>query len=395
MSVGAWNSENKTARMATAANYGLTREMAAAWAPALTDAELLGPATVAGCDFGAVAEARLRFWWQVLIPQQWRAFAAVRDQWAAARVAAVAVAGLSDHIERGAFAAMRSLGARTYIYQHGGFVGACECPPWDCNDLALASYELTYGRGTSEYFSSRGARDGGTRAIPVAVGSSRLDGLRRSVRRGRATRRRPRVVLIPNLIPRNSRYFDAGTTPDVLESELQEAVVGLAREFPQYDFIFKAFPYQDQRDTPAVALARTTGSNCQAEFDQPLPALIARADLIVVLFPSTALLEALLTDKPVIVLVDPRFVRMRPPARAALERRAIVASSPEEFVERVRGRLRHGDFRLSAAVDDQFLREYGTYLDDGRSAERALAALASTPAADAFGRVALSPPTPT
>ena len=392
MAVGSWSAVVNRARMTTSGNDDLSGRMMEAWAAALTDADVLGPATVDGCDFRDTAEARLRFWWEVLIPQQWRAFAATREQWSAARSAAIAVAGLSDHIERGAFAAMRSLGARTYVYQHGGFVGACECPPWDCNDLALAAYELTYGSGTSDYFSSRGTTDGVARAMPIAVGSSRLDGLRRSIRRGRARRRRARVVLIPNLIPRNNRYFDAGTTPDILESELQEALVAMAREFPQYDFIFKAFPYQDQRDTPAVALARTTGSNCHVEFEQPLPALIARADLIVVLFPSTALLEALLTDKPVIVLVDPRFVRMRPPARAALERRAIVSSSPEDFVEQVRERLRRGDFTLPAAVDDQFLRDYGTHLDDGKSAERALAALASTPAVDAFGRIALSPP---
>ncbi len=197
---------------------------------------------------------------------------------------------------------------------------------------------------------------------------------------------------MPNLIPRNNRYFDAGTTPDVLESELQEAVVAVAREFTAYDFIFKAFPYQDQRDTPAVARAGAVGSNCRVELKKSLPALIARCDLIVLLFPSTALLEALLSDKPVIVLVDPRFVSMRPVARAALERRAIVADSPVRLLEQFRAVLANGGFRASAPIDDLFLREYGTYLDDGKSADRALAALTSVPVADAWARSTVSPP---
>jgi hypothetical protein len=371
----------------------VSRAMSDAWLPALAEAELLTPARVHGCDLRNVAESRIRFWWDVLIPQQWRAFAAVRQHWGGTRVQAVAVAGLGDHIERGAFAAMRSIGVRTYIYQHGGFVGACECPPWDCNDFALADYELTYGRGTAEYFMSRDVPKGCGYATPVAVGSSRLDSLRGSIRRLHRPGPRPRILLVPNLIPRNNRYFDAGTMPDVLESELQEAVVATAREFPAYDFIYKAFPYHDQRDTPAVALARTAGSNCRVELEASLPRMIARAELIVLLFPSTALLEALLSDKPAIVLVDPRFVKMRPAARAALERRATVAESPQRFLDELRRLLQDGRFAVPTPVDDLFLHEYGTHLGDGKSADRALAAIALAPAADVRGHVVLSPPT--
>jgi hypothetical protein len=393
MAVERWGLVVKHARTASSREVDVSHTMADAWAPALQEAELLAPAVVSRCDLRHLVEARLRFWWEVLIPEQWRAFATVREQWAGKRVQAVAVSGLADHIERGAFAAMRSLGARTYIYQHGGFVGACECPPWDCNDLALADYELTYGAGTADYFRSRGARYADRRATAIAVGSSRLDTLQRSIPRGRPASQRKRILIVPNLIPRNSRYFDAGTTPDVLESELQEAVVAIARECAAYEFIFKAFPYHDQRETPAVALAGAPGSNCRVEFDKPLPALIARADLIVLLFPSTALLEALLSDRSVIVQVDPRFVSMRPSARAALDRRALVVDSPARLLQQLRRVLQDGRFPVSVPVDDLFLREYGTHLDDGQSADRALAALASAPVADAWGHVVVSPPT--
>jgi hypothetical protein len=348
------------------------------WTAAVEQVGLLDPGIidgVDGIDLRDLIESRVKFWWEVLVPEQWRAFAAVRQLDLARRACAVAVAGLGDHVERGAFAALRSTGVRTFMYQHGGFVGACECPPWDCNDLWLADYEFTYGSGTTAYFAERGKQYAGEHATPVTVGSSRLDSWQLGIPRGKPTANPPRVLLIPNLIPRNNRYFDAGSTPDVLESELQIALVEAARDFPQYTFTFKAFPNADQRRTPAVALARMRGSNCRAVTARSMRPLLARADFIVLAFASTALLEALLTDRRILVLVDPRFVRMRPEARRRLEGRASVASSPAEFVASYRRTLTEGDFRPLPDPDDTFLREYGTHLNDGRSAERALSAI--------------------
>ncbi len=143
MAVERWRTLVDKARNRSTQSGEVSRAMANAWADACSEADLLGPALVNGCDLRHAAQTRVRFWWEVLVPQQWCAFERIREHWGDAQVAAVAVSGLTDHVDRGAFAALRSLGARTYIYQHGGFVGACECPPWDCNDLALADYELT------------------------------------------------------------------------------------------------------------------------------------------------------------------------------------------------------------------------------------------------------------
>jgi hypothetical protein len=270
---------------------------------------------------------------------------------------------------------MRSIGAKGFIYQHGGFVGACECPPWDCNDLALADGELTYGSGTTDYFVERGRKYQDPRAVPTTVGSSRLDALRGQMSRGRVTSRKPRVLLVPNLIPRNNRYLDAGTTADVLESELQLALVDKARQFPQYAFTFKAFPYSDQRETPAVQLARLPESNCLVVARRSLPGLLAEADFVVLSFASTALLEALMTDRPILVLVDPQFAVMTPAARELLVRRAHVASEPVEFLDLYARLLTEGRFGPLSNPDDSFLCEYGTHLNDGRSASRVLAAI--------------------
>jgi hypothetical protein len=352
----------------------IARSMRAMWTDAVADVGVLNPGVVNGCDLRATIAPRVQFWWEHLIPEQWRAYVSVRRIWREAPPSAVAVPGLGDHVERGAFAALRSLGTPAFIYQHGGFVGACECPPWDCNDLWLTDHELTYGSGATSYFAERSGRYPEGRAQPISVGSSRLDAWRTTIRRGRAASSRPHVLIVPNVIVRNNRYFDAGTTPDVLESELQVAVVEAARDFPQYRFTFKAFQSPEQR-LPAVEQTCAAAPNCRIETRTSLLRLMARADFIVLLFASTALLEALLTDRRILVLVDARFARMRSAAKAALERRASIAGSPKEFLDMYRHLLQLGQFDPIAELDDTFLKSYGTHLNDGGSAERALAAI--------------------
>lgn len=348
-----------------------TAWMAQAW-PAMSGAAEWCAPLGEGRTLWDVVEPRIRFWWHTLVPEQWAAYDAVRRRHALRPPTAVAAAVLDDHVERGVFSGFRSLGARACLYQHGGFVGWCECLPWDCSDLWQADVELTYGDGVTSYFASRRARYDGSRAMPISVGSARLDALPRFRRQPGDRSSRPRVLLVPNVIPRNNRYLDYGNLPDVTEGEVQAAMVSIAREHPAYDFVLKPFP--DQTDTPAVRLAGRAGSNCRVE-GTPLPALMAGAHVIVLSFPSTALLEALVTDSRVVVFADARSIHLFDSAAAALRRRASVAETLPEFLSSIRAALAADD---DPPDDDTFLRLYGTHLNDGRSADRAFAALSGS-----------------
>ncbi len=61
-----------------------------------------------------------------------------------------------------------------------------------------------------------------------------------------------------------------------------------------------------------------------------------------------------------------------PEAQVLLRKRAIVAETPDEFVEVVRTFLSTNDFTEMNAPNDGFLRAYSTHLNDGSSAERAV-----------------------
>ncbi len=346
--------------------------MSETWGEIVARPEFHRPTQVAGYDFWPLAEGRLRYWWHTLVPQQWVVYKAVRESYGDRPPRAVLVSGLGDHVDRAVYGALRSCKVPAYVFQHGGFVGWCDCPAWDANDLALADYELTYGHGVTKYFEVRRALRAGRLAHAISVGSSRLDDLRPKMscwrRKVRST-----VLLVPNVIPRNNRYLDCGTLPDVTEAEIQAAMVAVAREFPDYDFVLKLFP--GQVETPATRIARRPGSNCRVEVTARLPALMVRADLIVLNFPSTALLEALLTDRPVLVFVDGRSIRMFPEAKAALSKRAMVAATPEQFVSMFRRALSRGEVEVIPHPDQSFLEMYGTHLNDGHSAERALGSI--------------------
>ncbi|MBI4848382.1 MAG: hypothetical protein HY808_07400 [Nitrospirae bacterium] len=326
----------------------------------------------ADIELWQVAEWRLNFWWHTLIPQQWAVYEAARHFYRHKPPRAVAVTGLVDHVERGVFAALRSLQIPTFIYQHGGFVGWCEDVAWDVMDPLLADYQLTHGLGMTRWFKERQERYNGARALPITVGSSRLDSLRRRFSKETLIANpKPSILFVPNIIVRFDRYLDCGNLPDVTEAEIQAEMINTAREFPQYDFVYKAF--SDQTDTPAMRTARQPGSNCRELYSGRLTDLMQTSDLIVLNFPSSAMMEALCTNRPLIILVDNRSIRMLPQAKEALGKRAIIAETPQRFIEAIHSFLKRGDFSRIANPDQSFLELYGTYSNDGLSAERALA----------------------
>src|SRR5207249_3259452 len=95
------------------------------------------------------------------------------------------------------------------------------------------------------------------------------------------------------------------------------------------------------------------------------------ADAIVIDFPSTALAEASMTDKPLVVHAGRDWARMTPRAAASLGKRARISETPEQFEMDLRALLSECAQRgLTPATDDEFRRLYVTHLDDGRARRR-------------------------
>jgi hypothetical protein len=168
-------------------------------------------------------------------------------------------------------------------------------------------------------------------------------------------------------------YMCRGAYLGVPYFQLLAQVADLFRRFPHVHFLYKPFPTRPL--DPVVRLIEPGCPNVSVVSHIPVAELLQASDAYVIDIPSTALLEALLTPKPILAYSDRRFVALRPEARELLRRRAVVSEMPAEFIRELDAFLSRDSFDELADPDDAFLRAYGTYLNDGHSAERAARAV--------------------
>lgn len=354
----------------------MRHHLAALWSSGARSPEIRLPFSVEGVDFWPVVEPRFRLFWNDIIPAMWGHYVLAR-RFLSRRRPAVVVAPYAEAVwQAPTLAAARKLGIPTVVYQHGGMVGVCELPVFRETDRYVADHMLVYGDGVKAYFDEDDLRRGADRATTTAVGSARLDAVRAGRRRWTSLRRRARpvVLYIAEQLRGNAHYLNCNGYPDVSFYELQANLVDLFGEFPHIHFIYKAFadhlPNPIPEATRRVANIETVGF-----LERRATTLMWDADLIVLDMPSTALLECLLTPKPLVVFADSRSLRMREEAKRLLRRRCLLTDTPEEFLAELRRVLSMGTFAQFARSDDSFLSAYGTHLNDGRSADRAADAI--------------------
>jgi|GEM_PF-2276058 len=355
------------------------------WTELGTEPEIKRLFEYAGLDLSAAAEPRLRYWLERVVPETWQVFLSARRVLRDETPAAIVLPHTGSHVEVAALHAARSLAIPTALYQHGGFVASCEYVTWDYTDLRDADYLLSYGPDTTAYFDARAGRYKEPRAALVSVGSARLDAVRQlaDVRKTDVVKQRllggqagPLVLYVPALFFGYTRYLD-GTYPEVSYFEMQREVGRIFRDFPGIRFVYKTFKeFAECFGNPVPDMLRKTCPNCTVVQDVPLTELIWAADAIIVDFPSTGLLEALLTDSRILCYADNRSLLMTRTAKELLGRRATLTETPEAFLQELRRFLAAGNFAKESPANRDFLKAYGTHLDDGRSAERALERLA-------------------
>ena len=98
-------------------------------------------------------------------------------------------------------------------------------------------------------------------------------------------------------------------------------------------------------------------------------------ELFIIDSPATTLLQALTTNKKIIAFADKRFMHFKPEAVALLNKRVIFSTSKAEFLQDIATALKEPDWKPPEPINEEFLRAYGTYLNDGHSAQRSAQAL--------------------
>jgi len=328
----------------------------------------------AGVDCFSVVQPYFDYWYDRIIPRMYGSFITARNFFKRRRPSAVFLFSPWEVIDFGVLAAAENLNIPRILYQHGGFEGVCEYTCYDITELRQCDYRFVYGNSVADYFNERKSKLKGKLAELVPVGSARLDKLKMRMYDGKSIREKIRIPdnkTIVFYIPTAYQYHWYMCREAYLSCSYFEFLYKLCDifvKFPDIQFVYK--PFSELPEDPMAEILGLRVKNCTVVRDISVPEIIAVSDAVIIDIPSTALLEALLTDRPLLIFADSRFITLREKARQLLKKRAIVAEKPEEFYSCLVEFL-SSKFEVLEQVDRSFIQEYGTYLDDGKSAERA------------------------
>lgn len=333
-----WSRVEKQTALAhgdAAAVDGARAACAALWTQIETEPWLREPFVRSRVDTYALAGDGLRYFVTETVPASLGYYLRARA-WMRARAYAAVLAPAAMRATS-LLAAARAEGVPVFIYQHGGFVGTCEHLIWDFCDFSHADMLVVYGDGERAYFERRRALYREPRARVRAAGSARLeqqlarDSGAAAVRAGIGAPEGSRIVLYAATMTSGySRMIAAESYPETRCFLNQVRALEIMKQHPGVTFVFK--PYSDRDDRAIREMAARRGvANCRVIANVPLLRLMQAADAVLVEFPSTALLEAAATDKPLAVYIDRDSLRLDDEARAALAGRATIAETMEEF----------------------------------------------------------------
>lgn len=339
-----------------------------------------------GCPNHAVIDQRLMYWWTQIIPEDWELFKRAREMFTSRSFAGVLATQAHAHREVPIAMAARSNGLPLTVCQHGiGPLGKNSHFAW--TDMVLATNMLTYGLSASSnlQFSTQSIPND-TFAQLVAVGSARLDCARRraSPKRTRSLRQRlmrtsggkPLILYIPTMFNGHDDYLGSGHLPDIVYFEMQQRVIDRFCQHPEVHLVYKNFVGADRVTNPISTYIGLKLSNYTLIDDVKLVDLVWAVDVIICDYPGTALLEASLTNKPILAYVDRTGLNVSNNSWANLEKRLMLSETRNEFVAAIERFLAEPVLSEVGCPDDGFLKGHATSTNDGQSAARAAKAIA-------------------
>ncbi len=271
----------------------------------------------------------------------------------------------------------------------GGFLGFSLLPMHERYDLAEADYFLVGGPGCVRTFANpcpQAAWNPRTkRAVPVALGLPWVEELVERYRTPPALPASPpsadrpapatlRLMYVMSALAGDNHYLNYVYLPEVAYWRLQRRLVETIAAFSNVRLILKP-PLRErypQLHSPLLTWVRAQDLP-QVEIvpNRPLTDCADLADAFIVDSPSSPLIELAATDKPLILYIERSIYRLAPAAEALLRRRTHFADSEAMLLERLHEFCSTPSAWARGPVDDAFLHEYCTRLNDGGATRRA------------------------
>lgn len=260
----------------------------------------------------------------------------------------------------------RNKGIPVITWQYGAY-GAMDHPILNYTDLISSDFHFVYGKGVQEQY-IHAAEFYKTTLVPV--GSATLDRLQVKYAKERNKLEAKKTILyITNSYWQNNLYVSFFPVfSDNLFWRTQKAIVDTIGKYNEYSKIIKIHPSSLYTDPDFNSCIIKSGfkyfqiiKNEKSSFE-----LLSKADIIVIDLPSTTLLQALTTTKPVFVYMG--HIHFDKKAFQMLENRAVCSERIEDLMLKLDDYLKNGSYRKDVTNQD-FLKMFGTY--EGSAAQYA------------------------
>lgn len=228
------------------------------------------------------------------------------------------------------FESIRSSGVPIVTYQEGGGAGYLNWPLFNL-DMRMSDHYLVYGNGVKNSPFIRG------RANVVPVGSLRLARIKNKLK-NRQGGQSTVCVVMDNLKTNTYQHypFNGGLFSQAYANQLH--ILNALKAFEEIKFIIKTVSGK------RILYEKFSSKNIIIE-EKPLVDMLDQADAFILDYPSTTLLECLMTNKPIALLYNPEGVEFETGAEQLLKKRIRMSSSPGEYGSMVRAiisDIKHG-----------------------------------------------------
>jgi hypothetical protein len=262
-----------------------------------------------------------------------------------------------------------------FVIQHGSY-GYALNNITAYSEFGHNGYFLAWGDGVKKLY--EGLKKGDCEIF--STGSHLIEEIRKKRKQKKAIKK---VCYVPGIYRGYTAYYPGGQP--CLDSKLfvmeTDFLTTLKPYTKRYDVTYKVAP---SAFTPSPIFGTNPMINWVKEnlpdlkiSAEPLLSVIHDYDLFIIDWPTTTLIQTLATGAEVIVYAgNPYYV----PTKSALEmlkERAMVGLDEDGFKEKIAIVLEGGEV-ISDVENTTFLKEYGVYLDDGKSLQRMTDKIIST-----------------
>lgn len=320
-------------------------------------------------DLFPALERYLRFFYETVAPAAVSTYIEAQIVFDVHAPKAVLSSCLSDPRDVAVFEAARARGIPRVISSHGPYgLPPARMPYY--HDYRRTDHFLAWGAGAQE---DAARFEPPTPRVHV-VGSAMLDDIRGRTGAEKPAARRPLVVFVIFPVLGQTDFLSTEKeTRDDFVFRRQKKILRAFKNFPQADYLIKLFPMDIFRQPIENHARRIALPGCRFVQWTPFAQCLGEVDLVVSDYYCTPVVEALAARKRVIVFDDDY------PLEAAvrdMEKAVFVAKDETHFQEILGKCLADPAFR-PADIREDFLKRFGTHLNDGQSAARALAAIQS------------------